>query len=654
MRLIHTRTGSLHWIDKPSHGSYAIVSCLWSPENDRSYQDILHCQNTRSTSPMAADTDQEPTLDPRLSPLIQNACQVVSEAGYGYVWFQSCCVDRINGAELSDALNSLWDWYSNVGTCFAYLADVPPGDQVFGPDSQFRRSEWHQDAWTLQALVAPRNVVFLARDWSVLGTKGSLASPLEAITAVDRAVLKGEHSAREASVARRMWWASRRHFPCPEDEAYALLGLFDVNIPVTYGEGVHAFMQLQEEIFRSTADQTLFAWHYHLGHEDPDCLLAAGPCCFARSGGVKPIQYHDFITRLGLPSGDDNAPPLPRQLTSSGVSIRCALIPHAITTYPPTAALYEVFGVAARFSHVGVLQCEDDSGRLVVLSLDAVRGEGYAAKAVETTLGQCDRVWAWSPALYREAAAVRDVVMRRGPLGIPWIGRARPAAEASAESPKERGDHARIVLQEGVSARLAERGFNVARELARRELVDDLYPRERRARRLADAYVFSLSRSPAALPGASLTVEVLTRRFDLRPVTLDVVEVYHPVSSDAAGSSSARPAIQPYQSSRDDRTRTLYARYIIEEDSPQGACVLELHLSGRADINAGYFLDMEVLSLQGAIVHSLSRGADKSLKVQHASSARQSYGAGRVMDVWPRVPGLGGWTSRHRRVVVGT
>jgi hypothetical protein len=50
-----------------------------------------------------------------------------------------------------------------------------------------------------------------------------------------------------------MSWASRREVTREEDIAYYLLGLFDVNMPLIYGEGVtKAFICLQEMIIETS------------------------------------------------------------------------------------------------------------------------------------------------------------------------------------------------------------------------------------------------------------------------------------------------------------------------------------------------------------------------------------------------------------------
>ncbi|KAK0722644.1 hypothetical protein B0T26DRAFT_628827, partial [Lasiosphaeria miniovina] len=58
-----------------------------------------------------------------------------------------------------------------------------------------------------------------------------------------------------------MSWASRRQTTRPEDIAYCLMGIFNVNMSMLYGEGgTKAFIRLQEGILRESDDQTILAW----------------------------------------------------------------------------------------------------------------------------------------------------------------------------------------------------------------------------------------------------------------------------------------------------------------------------------------------------------------------------------------------------------
>lgn len=61
-------------------------------------------------------------------------------------------------------------------------------------------------------------------------------------------------------VSEMMSWASQRRTTREEDMAYSLMGLFDINMPLLYGEGSKAFKRLQEEIIRQSSTYTIFVW----------------------------------------------------------------------------------------------------------------------------------------------------------------------------------------------------------------------------------------------------------------------------------------------------------------------------------------------------------------------------------------------------------
>ena len=90
-------------------------------------------------------------------------------------------------------------------------------------------SSWFTRGWTLQELLAPSEVLFLDRDWMDLGTRHALANIISAITNISRYHLR---FFREASIAQKLSWASRRDTTRREDMAYSLMGLFDVNMPL--------------------------------------------------------------------------------------------------------------------------------------------------------------------------------------------------------------------------------------------------------------------------------------------------------------------------------------------------------------------------------------------------------------------------------------
>ena len=57
-----------------------------------------------------------------------------------------------------------------------------------------------------------------------------------------------------------MSWAANRVTTREEDRAYSLMGLFDVNMPMIYGEREKAFLRLQQYIIQKSKNEPIFAW----------------------------------------------------------------------------------------------------------------------------------------------------------------------------------------------------------------------------------------------------------------------------------------------------------------------------------------------------------------------------------------------------------
>ena len=167
----------------------------------------------------------------------------------------------------------MYKWYSLAAVCYAYLADVRPGEDHHAQESAFRESRWFRRGWTLQELIAPFNVEFLSKDWAPICSKRDLFDLVESITKIDERALLHMGPLDTFSVAQRLSWAVNRETTRVEDRAYSLLGLFDINMPTLYGEGDRAFRRLQEQIMQRTPDQSLFAWgELYLGSGLPDDL----------------------------------------------------------------------------------------------------------------------------------------------------------------------------------------------------------------------------------------------------------------------------------------------------------------------------------------------------------------------------------------------
>lgn len=119
---------------------------------------------------------------------------------------------------------------------------------------------WWTRGWTLQELLAPRNLHFYDCVWNNHGGKRLRSLEISEITGIDLAVLENSDLMKSMPVGRKMSWVARRTTTREEDIAYCLLGVFDINMSLIYGEGQKAFIRFQEEILRKTNDLTLFAW----------------------------------------------------------------------------------------------------------------------------------------------------------------------------------------------------------------------------------------------------------------------------------------------------------------------------------------------------------------------------------------------------------
>jgi hypothetical protein len=242
----------------------------------------------------------------------------------GYIWIDTCSIDKSSSSELSEAINSMYRWYEKSMVCYAYLEDVEENyddayedtDEDTNNDSidsldgnvkqSIQKSRWFTRGWTLQELIAPSRILFFSKNWVLLGAKNaknweperSLIKLLSSITTIPEAVLADPSQRTSCSVAKKMSWAARRKTTREEDMAYSLLGIFEVNMPLLYGEGTRAFRRLQEEIIKETDDQSLFAWGLkqrrfppYLFDEfafDPE-ILAPNPSAFAMSAKIVPF-----------------------------------------------------------------------------------------------------------------------------------------------------------------------------------------------------------------------------------------------------------------------------------------------------------------------------------------------------------------------------
>lgn len=264
----------------------------------------------------------------------------------------------------------MYKWYSGAAICYAYLSDImsscptfsdhrilpnnvdepratdrdisdfnywtsilgdePRDDDSVDPEElifwkgAFCNCKWFTRGWTLQELLAPRNIKFYTAGWKWLGVKASLISTISSATRIEESILTSMDSVITASVAKRMSWAADRKTTRIEDEAYSLLGIMGVNMPLLYGEGSRAFARLQEEILKTSYDMSILAW---AGSGTKMSLFATSASDFAGCHNIETFGRPEIF-----------------ESTKYGITMQCPLV-----TQPA--------GKSARDQHLAILNC---------------------------------------------------------------------------------------------------------------------------------------------------------------------------------------------------------------------------------------------------------------------------------------------------------
>jgi tetratricopeptide (TPR) repeat protein len=213
---------------------YAILSHTWGPDGEEvTYEDLL--QGTGRNKPGYKKLDF--------------CAKQAEKDGLTYFWIDTCCINKANFTELSEAINSMFDFYRKAARCYVYLSDVPdPNDPASTVELAFPSSRWFKRGWTLQELIAPQLVQFFSWTGDQLGTKASRVQQVHEITGIATEALQG-CSLSQFDVSERLSWAAERQTTVEEDAAYCLLGICGIHMPLIYGEGrQNALERLQREV----------------------------------------------------------------------------------------------------------------------------------------------------------------------------------------------------------------------------------------------------------------------------------------------------------------------------------------------------------------------------------------------------------------------
>ncbi|KAG8817812.1 hypothetical protein FRC17_011084 [Serendipita sp. 399] len=279
-----------------------------------------------------------------------------------YAWADTICINKDSSAELDESIRSMFAWYRDSHICIVYLGQT---DHYV----DMERDAWFTRGWTLQELLAPKRLAFYSSSWMQITSGDSDKSPVYWARLGDRRQRRGggeEASGEELlwphlakitgieaedlhnfqpglyDVGKRMTWASKRKTTRIEDTAYCLIGMFDVNLSIAYGEKERAFYRLQVEILQNSDDMSLFDWQGEASTYNS--MLAASPNYFSNPLGLR-------MDQSTLTDGESSF-----MLTNIG--IRTSLVIHQIDQYTvrpswklPGATAFSILGESSQPGH---------------------------------------------------------------------------------------------------------------------------------------------------------------------------------------------------------------------------------------------------------------------------------------------------------------
>src|SRR4051794_31465518 len=88
--------------------AYAILSHTWGGDD----QEVTFKDVTNGTGQSKAGYQK-----------IRFCGEQAARDGLRYFWIDTCCIDKSNHSELTEAINSMFRWYRESARCYVYLSD---------------------------------------------------------------------------------------------------------------------------------------------------------------------------------------------------------------------------------------------------------------------------------------------------------------------------------------------------------------------------------------------------------------------------------------------------------------------------------------------------------------------------------------------------
>ena len=231
------------------------------------YRYVMFSHKWEHGEPLFQNVEHITVYELKASPAhtkLQTFCSLVHSLGFRWAWSDTCCIDKDNNVVLQESLVAMFTWYRGSSLTLVYLRGVSSQSQKSG---DLQGSIWNTRAWTYQEYVAAERVQFYTEDWKpYLGL--ALANHKESSIVISEMEQVSRVSAEELAILQpgldrvreKLYLASTRQTTYVEDIAYSLLGIFNVAIPVIYGEGNRAVGRLLEHILTGSGDVTILAW----------------------------------------------------------------------------------------------------------------------------------------------------------------------------------------------------------------------------------------------------------------------------------------------------------------------------------------------------------------------------------------------------------
>lgn len=124
MRLLNARTFEFAEYHRGKTPKYAILSHRWVSGFEATIKDIRKRRNVDNLGYQK----------------VKGFAKYIREnvPSVDWLWIDTCCINKENAAELSEAVNLMFDWYRNAELCVEYMKDVESVDDNDG----FEQTEW--------------------------------------------------------------------------------------------------------------------------------------------------------------------------------------------------------------------------------------------------------------------------------------------------------------------------------------------------------------------------------------------------------------------------------------------------------------------------------------------------------------------------------